>query len=292
MKKIIYSIIMIMLVLSGCDNKVKAPKDELVIVATLYPQYDMLKAIVKDKAEVVLLLPPGVEAHGYEPTPKDMVVVDESKMFVYTSDHLETYANNISKSVRDDLNIINLEEVLNIEGEDPHFWLDPSVMIEMSEYLSAEVVKLDPENAEFYQKNTEELVSELMALDEAFYALFDSVENNTIVFAGHFAFEFFADRYGMNYVTPFESFSANAEASMKKVGELVDYINDNNIEVVYFEELVDPKLANMLANETGSKTLMLHAAHNISKDELNNNVTYFDIMYQNLENLKVGLSNE
>lgn len=292
MKKIIVILVLSLLALTGCNIESSITSDKLVIVTTLFPQYDIAKQIVQDKAEVILMLPPGVEAHSYEPTPKDMVTVSHSDLFIYTSDHLESYASSISKSVSKDLNVMNLEAVLNVETEDPHFWLNPVEMIKMTKIISAEIISLDPVNKVFYENNTNEYIMKLDKLDKDMQQMFEECTNDTIVFAGHFAFEYFAERYGLNYITPFESFSANAEASVKKVSELIDYINDNNISVVYFEELVDPKLANMIASETNSETLMLHAAHNISKEEIRNNTSYIDIMYQNLDNLKRGLNDE
>lgn len=312
MKKIILLITAALLILSGCTNK-KDVKEEgkLHIVTTLFPQYDIVKQIAGDKATVSLLLPPGVEAHSYEPTPQDMVILNDSDLFIYTSDHLESYAASMVKSLdNSEMSVINLQDALNIEGddhdhdeeedheghdhdhEDPHFWLDPTVMIDAALIINQSLQDLDPENKTYYQDNTEILIKNLEQLDADFKTMFEEADNDTIVFAGHFAFDYFAKRYGMNYITPFESFSANAEASTKRVSELIDFIKVNKIEVVYFEELVDPKLANMLASETGAKTLMLHAAHNVSKEELDKGVTYLDIMYQNLENLKEGLSHE
>lgn len=292
MRKVIIILVISLLALTGCNIENSITSDKLVIVTTLFPQYDIAKQITKDKADVILMLPPGVEAHSYEPTPKDMVTVSHSDLFIYTSNHLESYASSISKSVSKELNVMNLEKVLNVETEDPHFWLDPMEMIKMTEIICEEIIALDPVNTDFYEKNTNEYIEKLHKLDRDMQEMFKDSSNDTIVFAGHFAFEYFADRYGLNYITPFESFSANAEASVKKVYELIDYINDKNISVVYFEELVDPKLANMIASETNTETLMLHAAHNVSKEELRKEVSYIDIMYQNLDNLKRGLNDE
>lgn len=305
MKKIMI-ILSLILFLSGCS--VKDEKTKMQIVVTLFPQYDLIKRIVEDKAEVILLLPPGVEAHSYEPTPKDIVKINESDIFVYTSDNLETYANKIVNSLDNkDLEVIELISEVNIvdyhdhedslhddhdHDHDPHFWLDPALMAEMSDLLLDYLVKYDPGNSELYIKNAKVEKDAYLALDEKFKNLFEEYTNDEIVFAGHFAFGYFANKYGLEYLSPFENLNENSEPSIKKIKSLVDYINKNSINVIYFEELVDPKLARMLSSETGVKTLMLHAAHNVSKEELKNNVSYVEIMERNYDNLKVGLFDE
>lgn len=308
MKKLILITITTLLLISGCSTHIQKEEGKLHIVTTLFPQYDLLKQIAGDKATVSMLLPPGAEAHGYEPTPQDMVVLNDSDLFVYTSDHLESYAASMVKSLnKEDMTVVNIEENLHLEEEDHsdhdhdheehdhvdvHFWLDPIIMVDVAQVLNEALSNVDPDNKAYYDENTKKVISDLETLDSELKRMFEESENDTIVFAGHYAFDFFSERYGLKYITPFEGYSANAEASSKKVSELIDYINANDVKVVYFEELVDPKLAKMLAKETGAKTLVLHGAHNVSKDELNNNITYIDIMYQNLENLKEGLSGD
>lgn len=290
MKKIIM-LLMSVLFLSGCST-VKN-EDELSIVTTLFPQYDITRSIVKDKGNVILLLPPGVEAHSYEPTPQDIVKLNESDLFIYTSDHLETYASKMSSEIRNEDNtVINLESVVEISGEDPHYWLVMDNMVKMTEEILSRIVLVDPENEQFYRDNANEYISNLMIVDAEIKDLLSNTNNETIVFAGHFSFDYFADYYGMNYVTPFESFSPNAEVSPSKISKLIQFIKDNDIEYVYFEELVDPKLAKMLQGETGVELLVLNAEHNVTKEQLEDGTSFISIMRQNIENLKLGLKYE
>ena len=58
---------------------------------------------------------------------------------------------------------------------------------------------------------------------------------------------------------------------------------------IFYEELIDPKVAEVIAKEAGAKLLLLHGAHNVSKEELEKGVTYLEIMERNLTNLKIGL---
>lgn len=291
MRKLI-KITILVLLLMGCTNN-NNQNDKLEIITTLFPQYDIARAITQDKGEVSLILPPGVEAHSYEPTPQDIVKLDKSDMFIYTSNHLETYASKMAEGLKASNSvIINLEDSITTKGEDPHFWLSVKNMMAMTEVILDEIIALDPDNRDFYKENAETYLSDLSLLEDQLFDLFENVGDEPIVFAGHFSFDYFAEEYGLNYLSTFESFSPNAEASAKQVAKLVDYINDNDIKYIYFEELVDPKLGRMLALETGAELLMLNAEHNITKEQAEAGITYADIMRMNIENLKLGLNYE
>lgn len=81
----------------------------------------------------------------------------------------------------------------------------------------------------------------------------------------------------------------NHGVSAKKVTELIQIIEKEHIPVIYYEELTEPQVAKIISNQTGAKMLLLHSAHNVSKEDFENGITYLDIMYKNLENLKQGL---
>lgn len=287
MKKYIFMLILSLLMV-GCAQPVD--DGSLTIMTTLFPQYDISKHIVQDKAKVTLLLPPGVEAHDYEPTPQDIVKLQNSDLFIYTSDHLETYASKMSKEIKNKDNVtINLSTQLELDSEDPHYWLVISNMIEMTNSITEEIVKLDPDNADFYRANRDAYIKDLQAVESELVDLMKYAKRDTIVFAGHFSFDYFASAYGMKYVTPFDSYSPNAEASPQRISKMIEYIREHDIKVVYYEELVDPKLAKMLASETSVELLMLNAEHNVSKEQLDGHTTYSDIMRENIKNLKLGL---
>lgn len=287
--KIIISILVAFLMLSGCQ-KSQEEDDKLTIVTTLFPQYDFLSRIVEDKAEVVLLMPPGADAHTFEPTPQDITKLSDSDLFVYTSDQMEVYASGIISSVDNaDLVVVNIGEYLDLNQADPHFWLDFELAYEIVEHLINVVSELDNDNASFYRDNGSQLLASLKALDDAFWEVVNNSQQDTLVFAGHFAFGYFIERYNLKYISPFKGGSESAEASIKNVKAIVDYLKANAIKSIYFEELADPKLAVMLAEEVEVNILELHAAHNVSKVDFEANKSFIEIMENNLANLKVGL---
>ena len=71
---------------------------------------------------------------------------------------------------------------------------------------------------------------------------------------------------------------------------LISEIKEQHIPVVYHEELVDPKVARSIAEETGAQLLVFNTCHNVSQEQLDAGVTYLDLMNENLTNLKEGLN--
>ncbi len=315
-KRIIYIILSLVLIISisGCvrgENDIDG-ETKPIITTTLFPQYDFSKIIVGDKFDVIMLLPPGVEAHSFELTPKDMSTITNSDLFIYTGDTMEPWVKNIMDTlVEANVNVLDLSEGIKLkkfefeghehheEGEepeehedleyDPHYWTDPmNAKVMVDEILKA-VVSIDKANEQYYTKNAEELKESLDKLDEEIREVVNNSESKTIISGGHFAFGYFADRYGLEYTSPYEGFSPNAEPSAQAIANLVKIVEETGAKAIFYEELVDPKIAKIISEQTGIEMLELHAAHNVSREELESEVHYIDIMNKNLENLKKGL---
>lgn len=322
---IVISVIMVNLL--ACDNE-KQDDTRITIMTTLFPQYDFAKQIVGDKCEVKLLLPPGVGAHGYEPTPKDIIDINNSDMIIYTGDIMEAWVSTILKSIDNEkLNVVDLSEGIelletgaaehehehnhehsheheeeleeenhkvdlehgHVHGIDPHFFTSPKNAVIMMNTILEQIVKLDPENEAFYRKNAEAYIEKINEVDEKIHHIVEESENKTLYFGGKFAMLYFVNEYHLSYVSPFDSCAHESEANPKSIVEIIECMNEHGADTVFYEELVDPKVANMIAEEIDGKTLLLHSCHNVSKEDLEKGVTYVDLMNQNAENLMKGL---
>lgn len=321
-KRICYSAIItliclpIILTFSGCKSvqSEALPNDKITVTASLFPQYDFAKQIAGDKAEVTLLLPPGTESHTYDPSPSDILKISNSDIFFYTGKELEPWADKIISGTKsENLIVCNVSDGINLmknkhhhhhhEKEhhhsthkhhehnfDPHVWLNPTLAAQMVDNITHAFCEKDPENSSYYESNAEVCKNKLFRLDEDFKTMINSAKQKNIVFAGRFAHLYFVNHYGLEYVAAFDSCSTEAEPSVKKVAKIIDFIQKNNIPAVYYEELSEPKIANSIAEQTGVKTLKFSTLHNVTKKQLQDNVTYFDLMYENLENLRQGLN--
>jgi zinc transport system substrate-binding protein len=316
MKKIIFTILVILIIMAGLFAAVKSSKklqrndNKITIVTTLFPLYDFSKIIGGDKVDVSLLLPPGVEPHSFEPTPGDIAKISKADIFIFTGEFMEPWAHEILSGISNkklvvidaskDVNMIpaaqkhehhehNEQHVHNEhEGMDPHIWLDFDNDKIIIDNITDALCNVDSANSDFYRTNTESYKAKLTALDAAYKTQLLDCKSKTIIFGGHYAFGYLANRYGLQYLAA-QGLSPDSEPTATDLIALVEQIKKENIRYVFYEELTSPKVAETLTNETGTKMLLLNAGHNVSKTDLQNNVSFINIMTENLQNLKTGL---
>ena len=312
MKRIIILSILLLSFLACGKKEEKITANEvkkIKIVTTLFPTYDFSKELGKDKIDVKLLLPPGVEAHAYEPTPKDISDINSADIFIYTGNLMEPWVEKLLKSISNEkLLVIDVSQGIELKefiieedghehhddeehnhGKDPHIWTDPIMAKAIVNNIYEGLIKVDSENKSFYETNKTAYDLKLQELDDAFKDLVNNSKKKEIISGGHFVFGYLMDRYGLTYHSAYESFSPNAEPTPKQMKALKEAVKEVGSKYVYYEELIDPKLAKLLSEELGLQMLLLHGAHNLSKDELAKGITYYEIMQQNIENLKLGL---
>lgn len=319
----------IMMNLLACDNE-KQDDSKITIMTTLFPQYDFAKQIVGDKCEVKLLLPPGIDSHSYEPTPKDIIDINNAEMIIYTGDDMEAWVATILEAIdNEELNVVDVSEGIelletgaadhehshdhdheavteekheheeddhkvdlehgHVHGIDPHFFTSPKNAVIMMNTILEQIVKLDPENEDFYRKNAEAYIEKINEVDEKIHHIVEESENKTLYFGGKFAMLYFVNEYHLSFVSPFDSCSHESEANPKSIVEIIECMDEHGANTVFYEELVDPKVAKMIAEEIDGNILLLHSCHNVSKEDMQKGVTYVDLMNQNAENLMKGL---
>jgi zinc transport system substrate-binding protein len=173
-------------------------------------------------------------------------------------------------------------------GADPHLWLDLKNAQEMVDTICAGFIARDPLNKNYYSTNAQIYKSKLALLDKEFFTLLGSCKHNIIVQGGHFAFGYLAKRYHLQYKAAY-GFSPNAEPGPRRLYELSEFMKKHGIKYIYYEEMLSPRVAETIARETGATLLKLNAAHNVTREELDTEVSFIAIMQQNLKNLKIGL---
>ena len=311
MKKILSLICCAALVFSmaGCTNGIKKDNGKLKIIATLYPQYDFAKQIVGDKADVELLLPAGVDSHSFDPTASDIINIGKSDMFIYTGKYMEVWADKVIKSTKSKkLKVVDTSKGITLdkpeeneeEGHeepeehhheyDPHIWTDPQYAKIMVDNIVKGLCEIDEKNADFYKANAEKYKKELDRIDSELKDVVSTSKHTELFFAGRFALHYFAERYNLKYTAAYDSCSSETEPSAKAVSEIIKQMKEKKIKVIFYEELIDPKVAKAIAKETGAEPLVLHSCHNVSKDELKSGKTYIQLMEQNIINLRKGLN--
>jgi zinc transport system permease protein len=172
---------------------------------------------------------------------------------------------------------------------DPHIWTSPKNAMVIVDNITEALCQLDPSNADYYQSNADDYKEKLSALDEEFKTTVENGNTNKIFFGGKFALYYLAKEYGLEYTSAYDSCSDETEPSAKAVANIITQMNEQNIPVIFYEELTDPKVAETIASETGATPLLFHSCHNVSIEEWNSGATYLSLMEQNVQNLKVAL---
>lgn len=297
-------------VLVGCnpfkpvDKPVDVGRHKIKVITTLFPLYDMARNIGADKAEVSLLLPPGVEAHSFEPKPSDIVRINEADVFIYTGKFMEPWAEGIIEGAAHKALIVadasrDTKMIPGVSRDkdepagsfDPHIWLDFDNAKIMVRNIAQALQAKDAAGKVFYEQNADGYVGKLAELDSAYRTALAACRKKEIVYSGHFAFSYLAHRYGLKYLAA-QGVSPDAEFSARDLARLVEHIRQDNIKYIFYEELASPRIAETIADETGAEMLMLHAAHNITKDQFEQGISFFAILKTDLDNLKVGLECE
>lgn len=290
-------------------GSIEKKSDKIVIVATLFPQYDFAKQIGGDKVDVSLLLTPGTETHTYEPTPQDIIKINNADLYLYTGKYMEPWSDRIASGVDSETKIVDVsanvnliesehdeqqedkeheEELEHNHGYDPHIWLDPDRAIIMVNNIADALISIDSENAKYYRANADRYIAEIQNLDSDINQTIKSAKSKKVAFGGTFAYAYFVNKYNLEYVSAYDSCGEDTEPSVTNIKNVIDYMKENSINVIFYQEMSSGKIADAIARETGAKKLVLHTVHNATLDEINRGETYVTIMRKNLENLRVA----
>ena len=289
------------------DETVSAgiPSDKIRVLASFFPYYEFTRNVAGDRAIVGQYLPDGTEAHDWEPRAGEILMLGGTDVFVYNGLGIEPYVSGIIESGEfDDTLFVKASEGINLlvagdDGDhaendehrlgdfDPHVWLDPILVKQQVNNIRDGLALADPDNESYYFQNAADYNAKLDSLDAKIQdGLTDCMQDTIVPF--HTAFAYFGDRYGVK-ITPLGGQAPNAEASAADIAEFIDFVRDNDIKVVFSEDLVDPRLAETIAVEAGAETLVLSPIEALTPEEASAGVTYLDKMEKNLISLRTAL---
>jgi zinc transport system substrate-binding protein len=313
MKKILLIITFALFLLGviGCkQNKNAAARNangKINVTATIFPPYDFVRQIAGDRVNLSMLLPPGAESHSFEPSPRDIITIQNSDIFIYGGGDSDAWIDRILQSMDTDnmrilammdaVEVVEEEIVEGMEEEDEeetaydeHVWTSPRNATMLVRAITELLCETDTDNAALYQQNAAAYIEELERLDAAFSEVVAGASRDILVFADRFPFRYFADAYGLSYFAAFPGCSTETEPSAATVAFLINKIRAEKIPVVFHIELSNERMADTISGETGAKKLLLHSCHNITKREFDSGLGYLAIMRRNVANLREALN--
>lgn len=296
MKKItvlLLALFMLVGALAGCGKQNDTNQtDKLIIVTTIFPEYDWVREILGEKAdnaEITMLLDNGVDLHSYQPTADDIVKISDCDLFIYVGGESDEWVEDALRNAANrNMKVINLLEVLGdsvkteeiVEGmqeeehehedveehehedaeeheheeeADEHVWLSLKNAKMLVRVISKALQELDPDNKDIYAANADAYVKKLSALDTEYQAAVDAASNKTILFGDRFPFRYLVDDYGLRYYAAFVGCSAETEAGFETISFLAKRVDEWKLPCVLTIEGAQHKIAETVVRNTTAK---------------------------------------
>lgn len=266
------------------------------VVASFFPIYEFVKKVGGDKIDASVLIPVGAEPHDFDPTIQQIQNTQSAAAVVYNGAGMEaTWINKVNPEVAIDsskgLNLLSTKDPEIHASTDPHIWLDPILAIHQVENIRDGLIKVDPKDAMYYKNNAENFIGQLKSLDTAIRGNLSSsncAKRDFIAF--HNAFSYFAKEYGLKQHSIHEGLTPEGEILPQRLVEVVQLAKKIGINIIYSEDLIDPRSAQAIADEIpNGKVVVLSPIEGIKSQEQQQGIGYLAKMYQDLSDLKEGL---
>lgn len=304
MKKFISLLLLVILstTLVSCDIEDKS-SDKLSVVTTIFPYYDFANNISNGTCDVEMLLKPGSDVHSFEPTPSDIIKIKSADLFIYNGGESDEWVDTILDSMDDtekpvimkmtsEVDLLNEMDADHNEGDekDEHIWtsLDNAQTLIMS--IKDNISKLDNKNKSTYEENCANYVSKVANVEKKISNTVKNSPSKKIIVGDRFPLIYFVNEFNLDWECAFPGCSSETEPSLDRLSKLTDIIKTEKVKTILKLELSENKVADTLADETGTKVEKFYSAETVTKEDFEKNVTYVDLMERNNDAIKEALS--
>jgi ABC-type Zn uptake system ZnuABC Zn-binding protein ZnuA len=279
--------LLLVTLLSGCGIQKTVPASGLRVIAVETFLTDIAQNVAGDKIAVGALIPFGLDPHGFEPTPQDIARVSDSDMLIVNGAGVEQWLGTMLTNIGGQRRVIVASNGLqsrpvdvlvnssaaagnSLSGaqseQDPHFWLDPVLVIRYVENIRDGFIEADPAGASVYASNADRYIAQLNDLDRWIQVRVSAIpESRRLLVTNHETFGYFADRYGFHVVgTILPSVSTDAEPSAQQLSQLTDRIRSSGVKAIFLERGTNTQMADQIARETGVKVVYNLLTHSIT----------------------------
>ena len=307
---LIAGILSVGMILTGCgagqpggqsQKKVTEAEKKLKVVTTIFPQYDFVRQIAGDQVELQMLLKPGEETHSYEPTPQDIIAIQNCDLFIYVGGENDAWVEDILESMPDNgrktlkltdcVDTVEEEQKEGMKEERDHDHEDGQDQDPHEESHSVheidEHVWTSPVNAE---KIVEVLADQLEELDGQFREVVENADSRLLIFGDRFPFRYLAEEYGLDYYAAFSGCASDTEPSAATMAFLINKVKEEKVPMVLKMELSNDNIAKAIAEATGTDVKVFYSCHNLTAQEFKDGETYLSMMEKNVETLKEVLN--
>jgi ABC-type Zn uptake system ZnuABC Zn-binding protein ZnuA len=251
---------------------------ELKVMAAETFLADIAQNVAGDRVKIDALIPLGVDPHGFEPTPADVVKIANSTVLIVNGAGFEEFLAKLLQNAGGRRAVVEAAAGLTSRqpggGEmadpdhtgDPHFWLDPSNVIKYVQNIRDGLSTADPAGTATYSANAAAYITKLKELDRWIADRVKEVpEARRLLVTNHESFGYFADRYGFKIIgTVLPSVSTGASPSAQQLAALIDQIRAAGAKAIFLETGTNPQLAEQVAQETGGKVITGLYSHSLT----------------------------
>jgi zinc transport system substrate-binding protein len=257
-----------------------AQEKRIQITASILPLADFSRRIGAELVDVQVLVPPGASPHTFEPPPSVVARAAKARLLVYIGQGLEPWAERLARSLEKGAVAVEAAQGLPLireihqetsqrghehgekgarshahGGANPHIWLDPVLVQEISKKIAKALIQIDPSHRGLYERNLEGFLLQLQTLDQEIRERVSGFQIRKYV-CFHPAYVYFSRRYGLEEVGVIE-LSPGREPSPRHLRDLVARIREHGIRVVFAEPQLNPRVAEVMAKEAGVRVAML-----------------------------------
>ncbi|GEM44907.1 metal ABC transporter substrate-binding protein [Deinococcus cellulosilyticus] len=247
------------------------------VVVTIQPYYSIIKNIAGDRAEVTRMVPVGASPETFSPAPADIKTLSRAQLVFMNGLGLDEWLTGVIKNSGTKAKVLEFGEVLKFkpilaeehageteeehhdehghEGTDPHIFLDASLMALAATRAGAELARVDPKNAAYYQQRAKAENQKLLKLHAELKSTLGQVKGQNIV-TFHGAFNYFARAYGLKVAAAIEPFPGK-EPSARYVTDVVKLIRSKKVKAVFAEPQLPETAAKTIAESAGVKLFVL-----------------------------------
>jgi len=288
MRKILLSLIIFISLLSGCAKQDKPLK----LIVSFYILEDFTYKIVENDIPVINILKGNVEAHSYELSSQDMVLLSDNPHWIVLGNHFEAWLDSAKSNIPNASVLVSSKDIdplmTSLNQIDPHVWLSIPNSILMLEAIKNYVSELVPDKADIFQARYETVKAEFEALNQEYIDNL-ATRKRSVFLTKHSAFAYLANEYGLTAESVL-GIEPSEEPSATRVQTIIDFINQNKIPMILAESSTNDKVVSAIANETGIEVGVLNPIEFLNDEEKAASMDYLSMMRQNLEALKKALN--
>lgn len=295
--------IAVLTITTGCSAPAGDDDSATSIVVGAYPFEFVATRVAGDHATVTNLLAPGSDGHDLELSPQQVAAVSNADLVLYQSGYQaaldEAVEQQSPANVLDTASFLTLRTAAEDDdhdaddadddhdadehgGYDPHVWLDPTNVAEIADHTAQLLSQLQPENADAFTANAQQLRSELTSLDADFASGLANCRTNTFI-TSHTAFGYLAARYGLDQVG-ISGLSPEEEPSPARIAQVQQIATERDVTTIFYETAVSPKVSQAIASDLGLATDVLDPIETLSSDSRGSD--YIEVMNSNLDSLR------